>query len=230
MFYGRSRCVDVPTALAVARFCFRGRVKVARAALRSHLSARRIGFSLIEVLLVLTLLFVIGALTMPILVGTISRSHLRNSGDVLRAALTNARLAAMESGEIHIFRCELKGRRFQVGSLSEFVASGDKASAAEPAKEEDEPTNDLRLDREQLPSGVTFASAEFAPSMHLTAMLGDMQNQTWSLPIVFQPDGTSTDATMLLANENEQGLRITVRGVTGSVFVGDIGAEAVPVQ
>jgi len=42
------------------------------------------------------------------------------------------------------------------------------------------------------------------------------------------PDGTATDATLLLANENEQTVRVTLRGLTGAVRVGEIGAEAMP--
>jgi hypothetical protein len=44
---------------------------------------------------------------------------------------------------------------------------------------------------------------------------------------VFHPDGTTSDASIVLANEGGQTLRVTLRGLTGISNVGDIGSEAV---
>ncbi|MEX2317780.1 MAG: prepilin-type N-terminal cleavage/methylation domain-containing protein [Pirellulales bacterium] len=188
---------------------------------RSHKRDR--GFTLIEILLVLALLVVVGALTTPILTGTLAHTKLRNGGDIVRAALARTRLAAMESGQTQVFRCEMKGRRFQIGSLAELASANGEAPPAVAADEVDT----ARFDPKQLPGGVVFAAGQFAPSQQLVALLGQRAEASWSSPIVFQPDGTCTDATILLANEGQQTIRVTLRGVTGTVTVGDVDKEAV---
>jgi prepilin-type N-terminal cleavage/methylation domain-containing protein len=181
------------------------------------------GFTLIEVLLVLVLLVVIGALAAPILTGALSRSQLRNGGDIVQAALTRTRLTAMESGQTQVFRCEMKGRRFQAGSMAELASAG----GVPVGPDVDEGPHTGRLDVTRLPSGVTFGAGQFAPSQQLAAFLGQTSDATWSNPIVFSPDGTCTDATLLLVNETKQTIRVTLRGVTGTATVGEVDMEDV---
>jgi Tfp pilus assembly protein FimT len=78
---------------------------------------RSAGLTLIEVVLVMSLLVVIASITMPFLGNSFSRAHLNAAGDILRDALTRGRMTAMQSGEIQAFRCEPKGARFQLVAL-----------------------------------------------------------------------------------------------------------------
>ena len=55
--------------------------------------ARHPGLTLVEVILVLALLVVIGAVSAPLLEGSFARAGLRHGGDLLRAAWGRARLA-----------------------------------------------------------------------------------------------------------------------------------------
>jgi hypothetical protein len=57
-------------------------------------------------------------------------------------------------------------------------------------------------------------------------MFSSLQNGAWAGPVVFNPDGTSTDATVLLINENQSTIRVTLRGMTGTVTLGEVGKEA----
>jgi prepilin-type N-terminal cleavage/methylation domain-containing protein len=182
------------------------------------------GFTLIEVTLVLVILVVIGALTVPQMTGAYNRSQLRSSGEVIRSAWARTRLQAMETGQAHMFRCQLKGGEFQLLSIPELMASG--AQATNPTGAIIEATGDWRLDFTRLGAGITFAKLDAAPSQQVAAMFSGLQNTAWAGPVVFYPDGTSTDATVLLMNENQNTVRVTLRGMTGTIVVGEVGKEA----
>jgi prepilin-type N-terminal cleavage/methylation domain-containing protein len=183
-----------------------------------------IGFTLIEVILVMVILVIIAAMTFPSMMGAYGRSQLRGGGDVVRAALLRTRLAAMDTGQAHVFRCLINGGEFQVVSIPEVIASG--GQVANPTGNPIEDTGDWRLDFTHLPAGITFAKLDAAPSQLVAAMFTTLQSSTWAGPVVFYPDGTSTDATVLLKNENQSTIRVTLRGLTGTVTMGEIGKEA----
>lgn len=186
---------------------------------------RRPAFTLIEVLLVLALLVIIGAMTMPVLTGTMARSNLRNAAEVIRTAWQRARLTAMETGQIHVFRCELNGRQFHVISMTELLEAG-KGSVNFAKAEEADDTETYRLRFDRLSSGIMFAGGQISPSPQLASMYGSILGQEWSSPIVFQPDGTCNDATVLLTNEEKRwAIRVTIRGLTGTARIGDVTAE-----
>jgi hypothetical protein len=171
----------------------------------------------------MALLVAIAAIMLPIMGGTMSRASLLSAGDVVRTLLTQARLDAMKSGQVHIFRCEIQGNRFQILSLTQFAEGGGELPPADET--EYEASEMLRLGLKRLPSGVVFAGGDMSPSQHLAAIVGGAAGP-WSPPIVFQPDGTASDATLLLANEYKHTLRVTLRGLTGIALVGEVGEEA----
>lgn len=188
----------------------------------------RPGLTLIEVLLVLTLLVVVGAIAVPILEGSFSRASLQNGGDLLRATWSRARLAAVETGEPCVFRCEPNGSRFQIIRLADLGTD-----EAEELEEEDtdavhDAADMLRLREDRLPDGIIFAAAEVATSNQIAATIGPTAGGAWSDPILFHPDGTATDASLLLANDRLQTLRVTLRGLTGISLAGEVGREVIP--
>ena len=62
------------------------------------------GFTLFEVLLVMALIILIGALTMPGFSRTFENQRLRESGDIIRTAWAKGRIEAMKSGRTLLFR------------------------------------------------------------------------------------------------------------------------------
>jgi type II secretory pathway pseudopilin PulG len=185
------------------------------------------GLTLVEVMLVLALLVVIGAIATPLLEGAFTRASLQNGGDLLRAAWSRARIAAMESGQAHVFRFECHGNRYIIKTLDVLgTAEGDPAV---PFDDKPRDASDLiRTSEARLPDGITFASADIASSSQVEATLGKTPNGVWSSPIVFRPDGTTTDASVLLANEEQQTVRVTLRGLTGISNASEVGREPLP--
>jgi Tfp pilus assembly protein FimT len=177
----------------------------------------RPALTLVEVLLVLALLVVVGAVTAPIMTGSIDRARLIHSGDLLRGVWAKARLSAMQAGDTYAFRFEPKGSRYQIALVSAITtndATGvNSMPSATAAGDEYSDSDILRLSRDRLPEGVIFDSAQLADDAQSgapAAASGD-----WSAPILFYPDGAAADAVVLLANSRGLKLRVTLRGLTG---------------
>ncbi len=188
----------------------------------------RRGLTLIEILLVLALLVIISAIAIPTLQGSFSRASLHSGGDVLRGAWAKARLAAMQSGQTHAFRYELNGERFQIATLG--AMSLPENNQLVPVDPEETPNESGRvsLSQNQLPSGVTFIGGDVSSSNQLLAMQPDVGEGPWSSPILFYPDGTTSDASLLLSNDREVTIRVTLRGLTGVASIVDVETEVTP--
>lgn len=173
----------------------------------------RRGLTLVEIILVLSLLVIIGAVAAPLLEGSFARSRLHHGGDLLRAAWSRARLAAIETGEPHAFRYQTRGSAYQILPL---VSLSDPAASytSTDSSEEREVSDMLRMAGDRLPDGVLFASGQVssAPQFAAVPMPSD---GTWSAPILFRPDGTTSDAVVLLSNSRGRTIRVTLRGLTG---------------
>jgi len=180
---------------------------------------------------VLALLVVISSVTVPLLSKSLSYTRLQHSGDLLRAAWGKARLAAMRSGESYVFRYEPKGSRFQIALLSAITAEdADDANILPPedAGDAEYAAQDiLRLSRSRLLEEIVFASGNVASVPQMAAVAAATKGG-WSAPIVFYPDGTASDAVVLLANPAGLTLQVTLRGLTGISRAGQIGNEATP--
>jgi type II secretory pathway pseudopilin PulG len=157
--------------------------------------------TLIEICLVLALLVVIASFAVPLLGGAVERRALMSGAGMLQAGLTRARLAAMQSGQTYVVRFEPKGSRFQVLSLDQLALPESQELAQEDPDAEHSTYDILRLFKTRLPDGVVFAHADVSSSNQLTATMGSTGDGPWSAPILFRPDGTTSDASVLLVNE-----------------------------
>ena len=188
---------------------------------------RRRGLTLVEICLVLALLVVIGSFAIPLLGGAVERRALVSGAGMLQAGWTRARLAAMQSGQTYVVRFEPKGSRFQVLSLDQLSLPESQEMQPEDPEADNSPYDILRFFKTRLPDGVIFASANVSNSNQFTATMGSAGDGPWSSPIIFRPDGTTSDATVLLVNEPGQTIRVTLRGLTGTSIASDVGKESV---
>jgi Tfp pilus assembly protein FimT len=193
---------------------------------RSRSGMRR-GLTLVEVCLVLALLVVIGAVAAPLMEGSFSRAGLQSGAELVRGAWARARLAAMDSGQTHVFRFAPRASRFQIITLDQLGTSGSEMIAPEDPTSENNASDMLRVERSRLPDGVIFAAGNIADSSQVLATLGTAAQSAWSAPILFHPDGTTTDASVVLSIESMQTVRVTLRGLTGIANTSDVGREAV---
>lgn len=189
--------------------------------------ARHGGLTLVEIILVLTLLVIVGAVSVPLLGGAFSRAGLQSASDLLRGALARGRLAAMQSGQNYVFRFEPRGSRYQLLSLEQLDLPESQESPAESPDAEHSASDILRLSLSRMPDGVIFARGDVADSSEVAATTGSANDGQWSAPILFRPDGTTSDASLVLQNENGQTIRVTLRGLTGISNASDVTMEAV---
>jgi len=196
-----------------------------------RLAARRQsrrGFTLMEILVVLALMVLIASLAAPSMLGMLETHKLRKSADLLRAEMADARLRAMELGQIQMFRYQIDGNQFgfEPWYTDEALLEGNQVgpSLLPPTAERDGlPDNRL----EQLPDGIQILGGERSSdtrSMEIDLALSRelAANQTWSPPILFYPDGTSSDARIVLTNKRQQVVEVTLRGITGTTKAGDV--------
>ena len=191
-------------------------------------ASRRNGLTLIEVILVLSLLVVIGAVSVPYLNGSFSRAHLHGASDVVRDAFARGRLAAVQTGQTHVLRFEPKGSRYQIVPLDHLGLPETSALPPDDPDAEHSPHDMLRVSQARLPDNVIFAAGDVAASNQVAALLGAPADEAWSAPVLFNPDGTTSDASVLLQNDQGQTIRVTLRGMTGIASASEVGMEAVP--
>jgi len=189
------------------------------------------GYTLMEMLLVLAILVMVAALSAPALNGVMRRANLTAAGDAVRIDFTRAHVKAMKTGRIQVFRYELGGRKYRV---QPWIAGDDSletnlenttASEGLAMQVEGAPSADTGVEKE-LPEGTTFAAGDAVEESRgmvvSDAAAGDSGGGDWSRPILFYPDGSSSDAYVVVGDEFERGMRIDLSGLTGTAKVGPV--------
>ena len=188
--------------------------------------SRHNGLTHVEVILVLTLLVIVGAVSVPMLGGSFSRAGLQSAADLLRAAWSKGRLAAMQSGQSYVFRFEPNGSRYQLLAFEQLDLPESNQLPPDNQDPEHSEADILRLSQSRLPDGIIFAQGDVADSSEIAATYGSGSGGPWSSPLLFRADGTTSDASLVLKNENGQTIRVTLRGLTGISNAGDVVMEA----
>jgi prepilin-type N-terminal cleavage/methylation domain-containing protein len=191
---------------------------------------RHSGLTLLEILLVLAILVAVAAAAAPAFRGVLQDAELRSAADSVRTEWTRAHVRAMKTGRIQVFRYELGGRKY---TLQPWIAGDDALEGNESADTgfgAPSPSEDTVVgDGYELPEGTHFAAGDAQQESRSLAIEQAASDATsfsgeWSRPILFYPDGTSSDAFVLIGNERKVAVRIELRGMTGAAKVGDIAA------
>ncbi len=194
----------------------------------------RRGYTLSEMLAVLGVLVIVAALAQPTLRSALSDSRLRSAARQVRAELAKTRLRAMQSGVAQRFRYQSGKNRFEIAPAAhDALAASADVSAEEPTerrREDTEPAADGALPtpgrsvvEQELPSGVNFEPVE----QHRTASIDE---EGWSEPIVFYPNGRTADAHIRLRGERNAVVEVSLRGLTGVATAGKPRHEQEDIQ
>jgi Tfp pilus assembly protein FimT len=188
--------------------------------------------TLIELLLVLALLTVIGSMVVPIFTGSFSSIRLRRAGDKVLTSWSAARARAIEKGEVMQFSFTPESGSYQIEPWAGVVAedavggptpgSAGYAMATEPAVSVESTaagSDAAEADGKSLPEQIVFHRGDMLVEDALTGerAVASMQSasEAQSTAILFFPDGTSSDASVVIANDRQQYVRLTLRGLTG---------------
>ncbi len=196
---------------------------------RRSTTAPLAAMTLVEVLLVLILLVVLGSLSAPILEGTLATYRLQRGTDQVLADWAKARTRAIEDGQVYQFRFAPDSNRYRVDRW--YADESYQARQENPSEDDLVETNDLpdpsedsnenpwRL-KASLAESVQFMegqqAASGAESERKVTSLASEGAEDWSAPILFFPDGTTSEASLLLRNNIDRYQRATLRALTGS--------------
>lgn len=195
---------------------------------RATSARQRHAVTLLEVLLVLCLLVVLAALSWPALERPLAGQKLRKAADIVRIEWNRARIEAMSSGRTMLFRYATEGDEYSMEyhTEPEYDAGLDASQASEDSISQWSASIAARGHELALPEGVVFVEAETESNSRAETivsegvLLGDPQI-AWSDPILFYPDGTTSTTRLVLRNEYDRCIALSLRGLTGIVMVGD---------
>jgi len=178
--------------------------------------------TLVEILLVLTIIVVAGAVAMPNVMEMLRRQRLKSAAETMRIEWSRAHVKAMKSGRIQVFRYELNGNQF---SLQPWVAGDDATEGqSEAVAGFGTPLEmpDVMMETKKLEEGITFAAGEAKFESRAYELENFLQNGAtteggqWSRPILFYPDGSTSDAFVIVTDARQDAYRINLRGLTGT--------------
>jgi Tfp pilus assembly protein FimT len=185
--------------------------------------ARRLAFTLFEVLLVLALLVIVAALALPSVEAMYADHKVQAAADLLRSAWADARTRAMEEGQAYRFAVVLGKGNFRIAPDSADHWSGGDASPAGSA-------GAALVVSTALPKGISFRGQDQGRNDRdkETVLPADrIDPSQWSPLIAFLPDGTAReDVSVTLEMSGARPLVVTLRGLTGGVKVRPVNGGA----
>jgi len=185
--------------------------------------------TLIEVLLVLVILVLIAATVWPSLERSLADQRLRAAADMVRAEWGHARTKAMSSGIAYQFCYTPDERTYWIEPCEDLQAPGGQSSSTQGNSR---PAAQPEPDKQQLPEEITFLrgraseqspetmSADQTPPQDVVPP--ELENGESNAPIVFAPDGTCSSGELVLGNEYERGITVTIHRLTAIAAVGEI--------
>ncbi|NOY28616.1 MAG: hypothetical protein GXP28_00135 [Planctomycetes bacterium] len=171
------------------------------------------GLTLFEILLVLILLVVMASLAKPALESTLASFRLQRGTDQVLADWAKTRSRAIQDGKVYQFRFSKNSSKYRVDS---WVADQRTRTSKENQNQTQAP---WRL-KASIPEAVEFVGGQQAivgtTGSREVKTLKSKTSAEWSAPILFFPNGTTSEASLLLRNENDRYQRATLRALTGS--------------
>ena len=203
-------------------------IRALRSGIRGRTSRRAL--SLLEMMLVLAVLVAVGAMVLPALHGPLEDQRLLKSADLIRAQWTKARVTAMKNGRMYVFRYVTATDQYAIEPWSGEVDATEASQEALTGQTlplpqaTTEKRHMLGVAGQRLPDGVQFFMGETQADNRLAQTAADTAApaaENAVSPIVFYPDGSTSDARLVLTNERFF-VEITLRGLTGMVRVSEL--------
>ena len=187
----------------------------------------RVGFTLLELLIVMGILVIMTGLIAPTVVRQVRETRVAQAAESVRETIARSRTLALDVGIDYQFRFEPNGRHFVVLPLE--LEPADTNSTVG----ESDTSNYLRLAGE-LSEDFRLQATSDRPTVETleVAWFGKLENALqlsdalWSSPVIFHFDGTAADAGFRVTTDEKLTVDLSVRGLTGSVAVSRVYTEA----
>jgi prepilin-type N-terminal cleavage/methylation domain-containing protein len=194
------------------------------------MTSPRRGLTLIEILIVVAVMVLIASLASPALIGMLETQKLRKSSDVLRSEFARTRLRAMKTGRIQMFRYQYNASGY---IAQPWYAGNDELESNQTSQEMNgvlrASQQDVQFDDTpmELPEGVIFIGGQTLSDARSAAidqaiLEAEAGQAIWAPPILFYPDGTCSEALVMLKNNKHQVVEVSLRGITGMSQASDV--------
>ena len=192
----------------------------------------RRGHSMMEMMVVMSVLAGMAALSWPMLQSPLSKLRLQSAAQEVTTELAKARLKAMQSGVAQVFRIQLHTGKFQVTAASD--EDSDDASTSEPIEVVETSSgsdmersplteaSDMMPEQRELPCGICFTSPnsdESKETRKTEVVLEDEEG--WTDLAVFYPNGDTTNAVVGLRSNSDMHVDVKLNGLTGIAKIGE---------
>ena len=191
------------------------------------------GFTLMELLLVLTIIAIIGSIAIPSLDKLMERQKLRSSAEEMRLAWEGARLKAMRTGQAQVFKCEIESNTYSVEPLmlhDDVNNIGDGATMMNGGTAVETTSSTFGMTTtaadtssaasQSIDEALKFASCIVSSDMraYTLAQSGEsavVTAQSINQSVIFYPDGTTSTAEIKVRNDRGDTVGVQIRGLTG---------------
>jgi prepilin-type N-terminal cleavage/methylation domain-containing protein len=195
----------------------------------------RSAFTLLELLLTISVLAAIAAVAIPQVGILLGDRRVVRAGDQLRVEMTRLRVDAMRQGRVMMIEGMIEGNSFRVkpffsiaDSTEALDQTGSQAGLLTGATQgvvvaviEDESSEkSIELPEDVTVTSVGVVSAARASEIEQLTIAG--QGQGWSRPILFYPDGSTSTASITLSHKSLGRVIVKIRGITGDVTVSGV--------
>ncbi len=198
----------------------------------------RRAFTLLELLLAITVLAAIGAVVIPNITSMLGDQRIVRAAEQLQGEMTRMRIDAMRQGRIMMLDAPLQANAITKrpfyslsdaietdaldGQQSGLMVGAEQASVvALPQAETEETTV-------QLPEDVLIESVQVVSTVRALSIAADptaasdSQAACCSTQILFYPDGTTSNAAVTLIHPEVGRITVKLRGITGDVTLSEV--------
>ena len=205
------------------------------------------GFTIMEILIVLTLIGILSALSMPTLKGFASTRSLKASASSIRSLLLLARDLAVTERTAHLVVFDFDTERYWLASSETFNPSNPLtsaltarnstvAAAAQQRINSTPPTTGSGVPEQTLArsSGILGVPHPMEQNVTLAAMISNHNGRTTQVDtgvdyIYFSPTSTSEDALVYLSNSRNQIMSVTVEAASGRVHARQLTSQEIEI-
>lgn len=209
----------------------------------SPISQPQNGFTITELLLVLTLIGILSAISMPTLRGFAATRRLKASAYTIRSLLTFARDMAITDRTAHLVVFDLDNGRCWLASSETFNPSTPLASTltaqnstvvtASPTNTSGNPlttTNAAQQETLTRAGGILGVPYPMEHGVTLVAMVTNHNGRAAQVDsgvayVYFSPSATSEEALIYLRNTRNQVMSVAIEAASGRVTVRQLAAE-----
>ncbi len=210
--------------------------------IRPRSSSARQAFTLMELMLVLALVVLAGAVIVPATAAMLAQQRLSSGAETIRSGLIQARLEAMRSGRPQVFQCSTGSGQISVQPWvdpADATEAADMAGSAAPGSMVATPLGGVNTGESlELPEDVVCESVQIDMDSRVMPILNTVVNTSNvavapaatsaapgtpvvgtgapATPVVLYPDGTATDALITLSGPSGK-VQIRLRGLTGDI-------------